>query len=73
MRLTKACRNYQSRFRLYPQLACDPGSGLDQMGGVGSAHSPGGLERIAGLRVRQYGNDYFSLTLLKIITNLSIK
>jgi hypothetical protein len=30
-------------FRLYPQLACDPGPGLDQTGGAWAAHIPGGL------------------------------
>ncbi len=38
-------------------------------------HIPGGLEIIAGLNTwfRKYGNDYFNLTLLKIITILPIK
>jgi hypothetical protein len=48
---------------------------LDQSGGAGAVHIPGRLERIARLNTwfRKYGNGYFNLTLLKIITILSIK
>ncbi len=74
MRLTKGGRNYQD-FDNNPQLTYDPGFGLDQTGGAGPVHIPGGLERIARLNTwfRKYGNDYFNLTSLKIITILPIK